>query len=243
MWETVLVLALLAAPDPVRLGTVALVISRPRPLLNLLTFWLGCLAIAIAAALAMLFLLRDFTQSFMRVAVSATTNSTAAYIQIAIGVLSLPIAALIVVGISARQRARVPEPVGDRSALVLQPPTPTAFSRLLGRAKDTLDGESLWVAFVAGIASATPWQYLLALTAIPGAGAAAGTQLIAAVMFIFVMLAVVEIPLVSYPVAPAKTQAFVLQLHDWLRVRRRPVLAFIVASTGLFLVWTGVSNL
>ena len=44
-------------------------------------------------------------------------------------------------------------------------------------------------------------------------------------MFIVVALAVFEIPLVSYLTAPAQTQAVVLQLHNWLRSRRRRILA------------------
>jgi hypothetical protein len=41
MWGSVLVLALLAALNPVRLGLALLVISRPRPVQNLLAYWVG----------------------------------------------------------------------------------------------------------------------------------------------------------------------------------------------------------
>jgi hypothetical protein len=47
MWVTVLVLGLMAATDPVRIGIAALLISRPRPLRNLLAFWLGGMATGI----------------------------------------------------------------------------------------------------------------------------------------------------------------------------------------------------
>lgn len=243
MWGTVLVLALVAATDPVRLGTAVLLISRPRPMLNLLAFWLGGMTTGIAAALGVLILLRDFTPIFMQNVASTAAGSTARHIQIAIGVLALLIAALIAVGFSARERARVPMPGGDPSALVLRPSTPTAFSRLSARAQDALDGGSLWVAFLAGLGMATPpVPYLAALVAILASGAAIGTQVSAAVIFTVVAFAVVEIPLVSYLATPAKTHAVMLQLHDWVRARRRRILAVVVAVVGVMLVATGMSS-
>ena len=41
MWCTVLLLALVATVDPVRLGTSVVLHSRPRPVRHLVTFWLG----------------------------------------------------------------------------------------------------------------------------------------------------------------------------------------------------------
>jgi Sap-like sulfolipid-1-addressing protein len=241
MWGTVLVLALVAATDPVRLGTAVLLISRPRPMLNLLAFWLGGMTTGIAAALGVLILLRDFTPIFMQNVASTAAGSTARHIQIAIGVLALLIAALIAVGFSARER--VPMPGGDPSALVLRPSNPTAFSRLSARAQDALDGGSLWVAFLAGLGMATPpVPYLAALVAILASGAAIGTQVSAAVIFTVVAFAVVEIPLVSYLATPAKTHAVMLQLHDWVRARRRRILAVVVAVVGVMLVATGMSS-
>ena len=59
-------------------------------------------------------------------------------------------------------------------------------------------------------------------------------------MFLVVMLAVVEVPLVSYLVTPAKTQAVMLQLHNWVGARRRQILAVILAVVGALLVANGV---
>ena len=61
MCSAVLVLSVVAAMDPVRIGIAALLISRPRPMLNLLAFWLGGMAAGIAAPLVVLLFLRDFT--------------------------------------------------------------------------------------------------------------------------------------------------------------------------------------
>jgi len=171
MWGTVLVLALVAATDPVRLGIAVLLISRPRPMLNLLAFWFGGMAMGIAAALGVLILLRDSAPMFMQNVASTAASSTIGQIRIAMGVLALLTAVLVAVGFSARQRARAPMPSGDPSALALQPSTLTAFSRLSARAQDTLDSGSLGVAFLAGIGMATPPAlYLAALVAIIASG-------------------------------------------------------------------------
>ena len=82
MCSAVLVLSLLVAMDPVRIGITALLISRPRPMLNLFAFWLGGMAAGIAIALVVLLFLRDFTLSLMRVVVSAISSPIVAYIQV-----------------------------------------------------------------------------------------------------------------------------------------------------------------
>ena len=41
MWATVLVLALITVTEPVRFGMIIFLISGPRPMLNLLAFWLA----------------------------------------------------------------------------------------------------------------------------------------------------------------------------------------------------------
>lgn len=243
MWGTVLVLALMAATDPVRLGIAALLVSRPRPMLNLLTFCLGGIATGLGVALGVLILLRDFTLKVVQGVSSAAASSSFRHIQITVGFVVLLVAALIAVGFSLRLRARVPDPRGGPSAVALWPSAPTALSRLSARAQDALAGEGLWVAFVAGLGSATPpIECPAALTAIVASRAAIGTQLSAALMFMIVVFAIVEIPLVSSLAVPAQTQAVMLQLHDWLRTRRRRILAVMLAVAGIMLVATGVGS-
>ena len=97
------------------------------------------------------------------------------------------------------------------------------------------------MAFVLGLGSGFPAvEYPVALAAIAASGNAIGVQLSAAIMFIVVMLAVVEIPLVSYSATPAQTQAVMLRLHDWVRPRRWQILATIVAAEAVLMVATGL---
>jgi hypothetical protein len=238
---TVLVLALMMATDPVRLGVTLLLISRPRPILNLLAYWLGAMLVGVTAAVVVLTMMRDFAPTLLQNLSSLAATPVVRHAQIAFGVLALLLAALTTAGLPARQRLRVPVSVGgDPSALLLQPTT--GISQLLGRAQRVLEGESLWVALAAGIGTGpAPLEYLVALTAILAMGGAIGTQISAAVVFNVVMLAVCEITLVSYLATPTRTLAIIDQLNSWVRAHRRRILSLMVGVAGVCLVVTGSS--
>jgi hypothetical protein len=87
---------------------------------------------------------------------------------------------------------------------VLDSNTPSAISRLLGRARDAGTEGGSAIRRLLG-------RLLLAIIVI--SGAAIGTQISAAVTLIVGMLAVVETILVSYLAVPAKTQAALRQLR------------------------------
>jgi Sap, sulfolipid-1-addressing protein len=234
------VLSLVAAMDPVRIGIAALLISRPRPMVNLLAFWLGGMAAGIAAPLVVLLFLRDFTLSVMRVMVSAVSSPIVAHIQVAIGVVVVPIAALIAARVWVRPRA--PRPAGgEASVLVREPKAPTGSGRLSIRGK--LEGGSVVMAFVAGLALATPpVEYLAALIAILASGATAAAQVGAALIFTLVAFTVVEVPLISYLATPAKTLAVVQRLNDRISARRPAIPAVVVGALGVLLVVTGMGK-
>ena len=240
MYSPVLMLSVVAAIDPVRIGIVALLISRPRPMLKLLTFWLGGMAAGIAAPLVVLLVLRDFTLSVARVAVPAVSNPIVAHIQVAIGVLAVSVATLIAARSWARQRAPAPVTGGEASVLVLEPITPTEPSRLSIRGQ--LEGGSLAMAFVAGLGLATPpAEYLATIVSILASGATATAQVGAALMFTLVAFTVVEVPLISYPATPAKTLAVVQRLNNWISARRQAIPA-VVGALGFLFVVTGMGK-
>jgi hypothetical protein len=263
MWSSVLGLALLSVPDPLRFVAILLVISRPRPVQNLLAYWVGCLIVNVFVLLVPLTALHytPTLRSYLEVSTSqASPVMIPSYIvqpvQIGIGALALLIAARMTVRLRARQRANVPTGGGD-TALVSD--SPTGISRLLGRAQDAareggspiwrLLGRlynawgkgSLWVSLLMGLTYSPP-QTAIALTIIVASGAAIGAQLSAAIAFVLVLLAVVEITLFTYLVAPAKTEAVLRLLHDWLQAHRRQILIAFLAVFGLWLVATGLGH-
>ena len=241
MCSAVIALSLLAAIDPVRIGITALLISRPRPMINLFAFWLGGMAAGVGAALAILLFLRGWTISLMRAVVSSTSSPMAAYIQVAIGVLAVSFGAVLLARLWAHQRSPVPVTAGESSVLLLERNGPPAAGRLSIRAR--LESGSLWVAFVAGVALATPpVEYMAAMLAIVASEPAATAQLGAALFFTVVAFTVVEVPLITYLTSPAQTLAVVHKLNAWISARRHAIPAVIVAVLGVSLLANGMGR-
>jgi len=214
--------------------------------------------------------LRSFVEGLIRWATAATAatagSSGVQPIQIGIGVLALLIAAVMTARLRLRQRASLPAPGGNTSTLVQDSDTPTAFSRLLGGGQDAATGGgsairrllgrvykvwengflykawkngSVWVSLLMG-ASYSPPQTTIALTIIAASGAPIGAQIMAAGAFVVVLLAIVEITLVTHLIAPAKTEAVLRLLRDWLQAHSRQILIVFFAVLGLWLMATGV---
>ncbi len=269
MWGSVLVLALLAAFNPVRLAIVLLLISRPRPVKNLLAYWAGSLTGCVWAVLVPLTVLHA-TPMFESVADHLATSSTVQHIRIGMGVFALLIGVVMTVQslTRRRQRAHLATPTADTSTVALAPKKPTAISRLLGTAHDgpkedvseegksavrrllgrvlkVWENGSLWVSLVIGFLMAAPEPDVLVflLAVVVASGAPVGTQVGAAILFAVVMLVLIEIILVSYLVTPSKTQAKVHQLHDWSLNHRRKIVITACWVGGVALVANGVASL
>jgi hypothetical protein len=264
MWSEVLGLALLMSLNPVLLGFILLVVSRPRPVQNLLAFWVGCLIVSAPAFLVPLMVLH-LVPAFTSVARDLATpapGSTIQPLQLGTGVLALLIGIVMAFRHWVRQRANEPAPVGtggNTSVLVLDPDTPTVdsrppariravvvrvqsvFRRLLDRGHDAWEDGALWVALVFGMAYLPPPPLVLLVdTIVVGSGAAIGVQVLAVLAFILAMLAVFEIVLITYVAAPAKTQAVLRPVHDWALKHRQHVLIALFVLVGIWQVITGL---
>jgi len=263
MWG-LLGLALLVAVNPVLIGIILLMISRPRPIQNLLVFWVGSMTVNLLIMLIPLIVLHS-TPAFAGFAQDMATRTTVqgaiiSYIQIGVGVLGLSVAALMTIRLLAHRPVNVPKRGGDTSVLVLDSDTPTATSgspsqddgaeyysiirRLGGRARTAWSSGSLWVAFSMGMCwTAGPYVVLLVDTTIVASGAGIATQLIAAIAFVIAMLAVVEITLLCHLVAPSKTEAVLRPLHDWARAHPRQILIAMFTIVGFWLVAKGTGTI
>jgi hypothetical protein len=266
MWGSVLMVTLLSALYPVRLALTLLVVTRPRPVQNLLAFWAGCLSGAIFGVVIPLTLVHvtPMSDSFGQ---GSATSSTVRYVQIGMGVLALSMAALMTAHSLTRRRQRAQLPTqeatrgrhrngGTTSTPVLESNTPTAISRLLSRVQEApAEGGSVFLRLLRRIHSAwengsrgivyviglvfggpQPDVSLFVVAMMVGSGAAIATQVIAATAFIFGTVGIIDIILVSYLLTPAKTLAVLRRLHDWVLSHRRQILAAIFAVVGLTLV-------
>jgi hypothetical protein len=266
MWGPLLGLALFIALNPVRVGIIVLVVSRPRPVPNLLVYWLGCLTASVVYLLVPLTVLH-VTPAFTAFAKDFTTPGSVAYsitghIEIGLGVLALLVAALMAMRFSVRGRAHLPAPGGRTPTLRLDSNPPTVISRLtdrvpdaasegrsairrlLGRINNAWESGSLRVALLIGVAMAPSLEVLLLTIAIIlASGAAMGTQVSAAIAFAVATLAVEEIILASYLVTPGRTHVLVQRLHDWGLVHRRKILVAVVTVMGVSLAVHGMGGI
>ncbi len=112
------------------------------------------------------------------------------------------------------------------------------------RARQLLNGRSLWTAGVAGLGIALPSvDYVAALALIVASGAAATLQVGALMMFNVVAFGLVEVPLLCYLVAPERTRTTLAAVYDWVRSRGRRGVAVLLAVVGCVLLGAGLAGL
>ncbi|HRD13424.1 MAG TPA: GAP family protein [Mycobacterium sp.] len=269
MWSSVLVLALVTVLDPPRLLAVFLVTSRPRPGKNLLFYYLGCLVLNfwfLLVPLAVLYFVPTLGTLLQRYAAppAADSGSTLQPIPLALGVLSLLIAARLAMRLRVRRKTSDASPLDADSATNGESPTEatkpnpisTAISRLstveegsqglaaairrsVGRVYGAWKEGSVWISLFMGL-TYSPLQATAALAVIATSGAPILAQLSAAVSFVAIMLAVVELILLGYLISHAKTEAVLRSAHGWTEVHNLEVFATISAVGGVFLVATGL---
>lgn len=213
MWITVLVMALAVSLEPFRIGMTVLMLSRPRPLLQLLALLCGGFAMGTTVGLVVLFVLRR--------RLLGSTYFTLPRVQIFIGVLALLVAAVLLV----MKRGAGPGKLTMWTRRLLHGPSLwVAGVAGLGIALPSVD-------------------YLAALAVILASGAAAMTQVGALLVFNVVAFALVEIPLLAYLLAPRTTRTWMTALHDWIRSRRRIEVATLLAVVGCVLLTVGLAAL
>jgi hypothetical protein len=213
---TVLLMAIAVSFEPFRIGMTVLMLSRPKPRLQLLAFLLGGFTMGTSVGLVVLFVLRRI--------LLGSTYFTLPRVQTLIGLLFLGLAVVVA--------AELPRRLGVRTAAFSSP------------AQRLMRGDSLSVAGIAGLSIALPSvDYLAALAVILASGAAAMTQVAALLMFNVVAFALVEIPLLAYVLAPKKTTAAIAALHTWIRSRRRHEVALLLAAVGGVFLTVGAVGL
>ena len=248
MWATVLLMAIVGMADPVRIGAVALMLSRTRPMSLLLAYFTAAFAANLIVGGTVLFLLRDIRL--------AATASAAAKTDLAIGLLTLLVGVFVVWGFPALLRYRVRTrhtglsgAEGDVAVIhggttaIEQPAVQRlpGFMKLLARLQAALRNDSLVVGWAVGLVMGVPpAYYLVAIGAILASGAAVESQILGLLLYNLVAFAVAEIPIVSFSVAPEATRARLEQLHIWTKAHYRLVLGTLAVAVGILFIVTGL---
>ncbi|MED5815388.1 GAP family protein [Mycolicibacterium sp. 050232] len=241
MWSTVLVMAAVAAIDPLRIGVVAFMLSRSRPVRLLLPFFLFAFTANVAVGAAVVFVFKKAT--------SAGGSTMSPGLEIGIGAVALVIAVLSITGVlerlvnRVRARRRVPAAVGDGTDAPTTDAVP-GLSKLPGGLQAALRGEAPWAAGLLGLINGFPTPYYLAaMAAALTSGAAVTEQMAAMVVFNLVGFLAAIIPIVSFWVAPAATRSAVERIYEWMGVHHRLVVAVIAGAVGGYFLAMGVSHL
>nr|WP_090339185.1 GAP family protein [Mycolicibacterium malmesburyense]CRL67351.1 integral membrane protein [Mycolicibacterium malmesburyense] len=257
MWSSILALALLGTFDPWRLAAILLIISRPRPVSNLFAYWVGSVMITLPYLVIPLVLLHS-TSMFQSFIGTADGSSTIRYVQIGVGVFLLVIA--MVLAWRFRARRQVLQAAGDGTASpasdAITPPSVTRllqkaqdaaatggspFRRLLGRVHNAWQTGAPWIGWFLGFGYILSIEWVvLVLAMIVASGATLGVQITAAVVFVIVLLAAVEIILISYLAIPVRTHAVLQRLHDWAWLHRQHLVVAFVAIVGISVVVNGI---
>jgi hypothetical protein len=241
MWTTVLLLGLAVSVEPARIGLIALLLTRPRPVRHLFVFLCAGMAISLTVGFVVLFV---FHHSFL-----GKANVNPALIQIGIGAVAVLLAALLASNIPLRQFSRqpmaeVPSGAGEGVGVLEEPAPPTTLKRLSSRVRGFAKGESSWFSGSIGAALAMPSvDYMALLALIIASKASPIAQASALVSFLLLASAAAVIPLLSFLVAPAKTRVWVQRFNGWIRTRTRRHAAAFVAVLGGVLIAVGASSL
>jgi hypothetical protein len=226
MWITLVLMALPASLEPVRIAMTVLMINRPRPVLQLLAFLTGGFVMGMTVGAVVVFVLRP---------VVIPTNLTLPKVQIVIGTLLLVGAVVVATDLIGRVRGRFGGSDG-RAGGVLGP--------LGARGRRIVEGRSLWAAGAAGLGVAVPSvEYLAALALIVASRSATSVQIAGLILFNVVAFLLVEIPLFSYLIAPDRTRAALHALYSWLRARRRVEIIATLTVVGGLLLGMGIAEL
>ena len=187
MWTIVLLMALGVSVEPTRLGLTVLMLNRPRPLLQLFVFLCGAFVMGLSLGLTLLFVLR--------VSPMGQADVSGPYIQVALGVLALLVAAVLAITASIRRPAAAPR--APRAGLA---------DKVARRVRGFMQNNSLWVAGVSGLGIALPSADFLAVIAlIHASGATQPIQYMALHNKNSVAISIVALPLVIYAAMPAIT--------------------------------------
>ena len=215
----VFVFALTAALNPTLLTASTVMLLLPKPKRLLLGYWLGAMTTGMVLGLAIVHWLKNSG------AVSETKHTVAPGIDIALGLLALLVAVVVGTGRWSEHREKRKAKKGPATKKV--PKWQQTMSR--GSARAT---------FVIGLLLSFPGaSYLASLTEIERQNLSDVEIVLTVLAVNLVMLMLLELPLVSYTVAPQWTPLAIERLKGWLSRNgaRAIVVAFTVIGVALIL--------
>jgi Sap, sulfolipid-1-addressing protein len=222
----VFLIALLASLDAGLLAAAVVLLGRPRPAHKLLAYLIGSMGLSIGFGLASVFALHG--SKLWR----NPDPSVSAGIEAAAGALLIIVALSVLSGRAAQWRPR-----RRRGGNVQRPQRQSLSERAVGH-------DSLWIAWAAGALYSVPGAYYFAgLALLLKLDASTTTDVLAIVGFNVIMFAFIELPLLGFLIAPARTRSLTEKLNDWMTAHRRTLIVVVAVAGGAYLLTSGVYDL
>jgi hypothetical protein len=234
---TILLLGLAAAVYPQLLAVVVVILTRPRPRPLLWACYLGSLLVALGCGIALLAIFR------LNGSVAGTSSNRlgpSAYL--VIGVITVVVSAFVATrrgrGVLGRDLPRLRRR-GQNSG---EPPG--AVQRATSRAHQALREGSLAFAAVVGATLAVPGPFDLVAFGRMARGGYTTIEVGALIVaFTLMKFLLIEVPIVSYAISPARTSAQVSRFSNWMAANTLEVIAAVVGVIGLVLIVRGIAGL
>jgi Sap, sulfolipid-1-addressing protein len=218
----VIVFALLAAWNPLLLAVVPVMLVSGHPKRLMLGYLLGAYTVSITFGLVFVFAAGGSN------AASATDQSVNAALNITLGAMVLSIALILALGLDERLARRK----GEKKEKV-EKGTP--------RWRRALDKGSASLAFVVGALFTLPGgRYIVALQGIDALNYSTVPTVLAVVGVNLILLALVELPLLSYVVAEDWTPAAVDRTRAWFSRNGRRIVIIAATFIGVVLLVRGL---
>ena len=235
MW-TVIALGLAAAVDPELLAVVVVALTREKPKPLLRACYLASLTVSVACGVA----IAAVFQSHGTVAGSSSDGvSPTAYIIVGAFGLLIAIFAATRVGreLLGADHPRLHRPRRGKQSEA------GATERVKTKARDGLRRGSVPVAVVVGVTIGIPGALdLVAFGYIAKHDYSALAAGVLIVTFVLIKLLLMDVPILSYAIAPERTASRVEAFSDWMHVHKIQVIAAIAGLVGVVLIGKGVTG-
>jgi Sap, sulfolipid-1-addressing protein len=227
----ILGLALVAMANPTLLAAVTVMLLMPNPKRLMLGYLLGAYTTSIGAGLAIVFVLHDSG------AVDTSKRTIGPVEDIVVGSLLLLVAFVLYSDRDQRLRERRQRRKAAKLAKKGGEEAEPLPIRLLGRGDPR-------IGFVVGLLLSFPGvSYLVALGHIDGLDAGAAPTALLVIAFCLIQQTLLEVPLIGYALAPARTQDAVNGFRAWLARNGRRAGIIVAAVIGAIVIFRGIAGL
>jgi hypothetical protein len=221
----VFLFALAAALNPTLLTATTVMLLLPNPKRLMLGYLAGAFTTGIVVGIAIVEWLSDSG------AVSQTKHTVSPGVNFAFGLIALTAAYVIQSGRMARRRARKREELGD---------TPKKTPRW----QEALSGGSARTTYLVGLLLSFPGaSYLASLTQISRLDLSTAGVVATVIAANMVMLVLLEVPLISFAVAPEWTPRMIERFKVWLAQHGAKALVIALTVIGVLLVARGIAEI